>query len=291
MPSSSAGVGRALARERAACAAGGDGPDLITRFTRRYAPRETSPWWGMGRGAVSRAPSWGSRGPSRRLPAGEGAFTFLSRTNACDIRISGGFRGLCENHMADLDGLFHPNLLSACLSGDQMELGADVNQADFNGNTPLYMAIMSGCADIVEVLLHHGVNPNQAGDRGNLPLIVATMAEHPGLARLLLDHGADVYLAGNLVVKTPLAIARSLCPPGHARARTLYPAADLVIRRASSLAWAKLLAVLFAIKLVVYVRRARERVYMPGGRGARAAEASFERNMRQHEAILSLGVR
>ena len=193
--------------------------------------------------------------------------------------------------MSALDGLFHPNLLSACLSGDQMELGADVNQADFNGNTPLYMAIMSGCADIVEVLLHHGVNPNQAGDRGNLPLIVATMAEHPGLARLLLDHGADVYLAGNLVVKTPLAIARSLCPPGHARARTLYPAADLVIRRASSLAWAKLLAVLFAIKLVVYVRRARERVYMPGGRGARAAEASFERNMRQHEAILSLGVR
>ena len=35
----------------------------------------------------------------------------------------------------------------------------------------------------------------------------------------------------------------------------------------------------FAIKLVARVRRARERVYMPGGRGARAAEASFEWHM------------
>ena len=185
------------------------------------------------------------------------------------------------------DDSHHPNLLVACRNGDLtealflLERGADANEADCNGNTPLSMAIMSSRADIVELLLNRGVNPNQAGDRGNLPLIVAAMSDRPGIARLLLDHGADIHLAGNLVVKTPLAVARTLCPAGHARARALYPAADLVIRRASSLAWAKLLAVFFAIKLVVCVRRARERVYMPGGRGARAAEASFERNMRQ----------
>ena len=54
---------------------------------------------------------------------------------------------------------------------------------------------------------------------------------------------------------------------------------DLILQRKSSLAWTKLFAVFFAIKLVARVRRARERVYMPGGRGARAAEASFEWHM------------
>ena len=43
----------------------------------------------------------------------------------------------------------------------------------------------------------------------------------------------------------------------------------------------KLLAVFFAVKLVVCLSRARERAYAPGGDGARAAQASFERNVRQ----------
>ena len=149
------------------------------------------------------------------------------------------------------------------------------------GQGDLFRAAAKGLDATVRELLQSRASPNAVESTGASALHLAATAGHEGAVRLLLDHGADVYLAGNLVVKTPLSIARSLCPPGHARARTLYPAADLVIRRASSLAWAKLLAVLFAIKLVVCVRRARERVYMPGGRGARAAEASFERNMRQ----------
>ena len=57
---------------------------------------------------------------------------------------------------------------------------------------------------------------------------------------------------------------------------------DLIIRHAaSSEAWGKLLAVFFAVKLVVCLSRARKRAYAPGGDGARAAQASFERNVRQ----------
>ena len=171
--------------------------------------------------------------------------------------------------------LVSPKLFLACRDGDRiearrmLELGVDVNHTSADGNTPLCMACLSGCRDVAELLLNRNANPNQAGAGGNLPLIIAAVNDNVGLTRLLLKHGADIRMVdreGN----TALMVACIYAP------RSSF---DLILQRKSSLAWTKLFAVFFAIKLVARVRRARERVYMPGGRGARAAEASFEWHM------------
>jgi ankyrin repeat protein len=103
-----------------------------------------------------------------------------------------------------------------------VEAGADVNQWDINGNSPLAVAIgnMQSAAnrnpldqdrankasgmDLVKMLLARGANPNQqlyhgtgglSADRGMTPFLAACGTGNIELVKLLLDHGANARLA------------------------------------------------------------------------------------------------
>ena len=182
-------------------------------------------------------------------------------------------------------------LFAACQNGHDdvarllIEKDADVGQVEKNGATPLYVACQNGHGDVARLLIEKGAEVGQADNDGASPLFMTlrpchcplTRRGHVKIVRLLLRGGADIWQANDSGV-SPISLARERSATSNAPDGS---AAELILKASSSRAWTKLLVVFFAIKLIVCVRRARERVYMPGGSGARAAEASFARNVRQ----------
>lgn len=69
--------------------------------------------------------------------------------------------------------------------------GANVNEVDFTGNTPLIQAIVNGHADIVKMLIKHHVDVNQPDEDGEAPLLAALQYNQPVILQDLLDAGAD----------------------------------------------------------------------------------------------------
>ena len=83
--------------------------------------------------------------------------------------------------------------------------GIDVNQAANDGFTPLYNASWDGHTDIVKLLLAApGIDVNQANNNGFTPLSIASQEGHVEVVKLLLAVGADVNQADNLYGRTPL---------------------------------------------------------------------------------------
>ena len=78
-----------------------------------------------------------------------------------------------------------------------IESGAEVNAADNNGLTPLYVATQKGHERVVEYLLTHGAEVNVADKNGVTPLYVATQKSHERVVEYLLTHGAEVDAADN----------------------------------------------------------------------------------------------
>ena len=54
-----------------------------------------------------------------------------------------------------------------------LDAGADPNQADSNGETPLHEASRMGYKDKARILLEAGAEPNKANSRGETPLFLA----------------------------------------------------------------------------------------------------------------------
>ena len=77
--------------------------------------------------------------------------------------------------------------------------GVDVNQADDDGCTPLYIASQEGHAEVVSMLLaKQGVNVNQATEDGCTPLFIASQKGHAEVVSMLLaKQGVDVNQAMN----------------------------------------------------------------------------------------------
>ena len=83
-----------------------------------------------------------------------------------------------------------------------LERGADANQTDRCGRTPLHAALMHVRAwgtRIAALLLDHGADASFASNGGDtaLHMAVARDVAHPGIAKLLLDHGANIDAASN----------------------------------------------------------------------------------------------
>ena len=70
------------------------------------------------------------------------------------------------------------------------EDGVDVNQADKNGWTPLYVASEKGHTEVIKVLLHAGANVHQANKNGFTPLHTASEKGHTDTTAFLVFHGA-----------------------------------------------------------------------------------------------------
>ena len=73
--------------------------------------------------------------------------------------------------------------------------GANVNQANDAGSSPLYIAALNGLEVIVKVLLSNGADVNQADNKGETALYNAAQAGKGSMVAVLLSNGADVNQA------------------------------------------------------------------------------------------------
>lgn len=71
-----------------------------------------------------------------------------------------------------------------------LELGADVNAADWHGVTPLIAAVSGNQAEAVQLLLQKGANVNHVPARASTALITAVRSGNPALVQALLQAGA-----------------------------------------------------------------------------------------------------
>lgn len=72
-----------------------------------------------------------------------------------------------------------------------LELGADPNLPDFEGDTPLITAVAADSEEIARLLIRSGANLNQANQVGVTPLMRAADEGRLKLTVLLLQSGAD----------------------------------------------------------------------------------------------------
>jgi ankyrin repeat protein len=81
--------------------------------------------------------------------------------------------------------------------GDQAEVqrlvrsGADVNERDSDGWTPLMYAAQKGRPEVVKLLLEKGADPNTRRKDGSTAFMDAIGGAQVDTIRLLLDKGAD----------------------------------------------------------------------------------------------------
>jgi ankyrin repeat protein len=75
---------------------------------------------------------------------------------------------------------------------EKIHAGADVNQAQGDGTTPLLWAINRSDYDVAEALLAKKANPNAGNAFGALPLLEATRLNDTRMVKMLLDAGATV---------------------------------------------------------------------------------------------------
>jgi ankyrin repeat protein len=96
-----------------------------------------------------------------------------------------------------------------------LEAGADVNQTDKSGNSPLLLAAMYGPEASVKALLEAGADVNQTDKSGNSPLLLAAMygpeASVKALVKTLLEAGAAVDQTNKWGV-APLSLAAEFAP-------------------------------------------------------------------------------
>ena len=68
-----------------------------------------------------------------------------------------------------------------------LDSGADINKADNDGWTPLYIAAQNGYVEIVKLLLDSGADKDKADEDGRTPLFTAAGKGHDACVKLLLD--------------------------------------------------------------------------------------------------------
>ena len=103
--------------------------------------------------------------------------------------------------------------------GDRPELHA----FDKNGFTPLFLAVVKGHGEVVEILSSRGANVNCRDVRGDSPLHYAAMSGNQELISLLLARGADVTC-----VTVERSIARGMAGQTALHWAALYGAAETV---------------------------------------------------------------
>ena len=132
----------------------------------------------------------------------EGQLQFCSSASVKQLLISRDIKGntpLCYYF------LYHDHIISVAIIESFLNAGANVNNSDNHGSTPLHKFCGSISddkeeADIVKLLVNSGANINCQTIDGESPIFFATQAER---VRALLDLGAEVNIRDK-VGQTPL---------------------------------------------------------------------------------------
>lgn len=102
------------------------------------------------------------------------------------------------SHKKHLDAHGQTLLARACARGEfdiakkrLRDRPEDLNVADYAGNTPLQIAAINGCEDIVELLIDAGCNLDCVNYDKDTPLLDAVDNGHLGVVKLLLDAGVN----------------------------------------------------------------------------------------------------
>jgi ankyrin repeat protein len=108
--------------------------------------------------------------------------------------------------------------------------GANANQLDLIGNTPLLTAITMiqdpvECEDVCRILLEGGADPNLCGKYTMSPLLTAVVKGSVAVARMLVEHGANVnteYQTDSLLLIEPGETALGYAARTGHREMTMY---------------------------------------------------------------------
>lgn len=119
----------------------------------------------------------------------------LATPASADANISPAKMGPHKKH---LDAHGQTLLARACARGEYdgakqrlQERPEDLNVADYAGNTPLQIAAINGCEDIVKLLIDAGCNLDCVNYDKDTPLLDAVDNGHLGVVKLLLDAGVN----------------------------------------------------------------------------------------------------
>ena len=105
------------------------------------------------------------------------------------------------------------NLIRASAKGDLTAVkkfvadGANVNDADGLGRTPVIEAAWGGHAEVVKYLAEKGANINAADNNGYTALMRAAEGGHLQVLTYLIHKGAQVNVRGKVRGATPLMLA------------------------------------------------------------------------------------
>ena len=69
-----------------------------------------------------------------------------------------------------------------------LDKGAEVDRADEDGFTPLYIACQNGHVDAARLLLEKGAEVDRATKKGSTPLGIAQKKGHSAIIALLKEH-------------------------------------------------------------------------------------------------------
>jgi ankyrin repeat protein len=88
-----------------------------------------------------------------------------------------------------------------------IELGADPNQPDIEGETPLLNATDIQDISLVKALIELGANPNQSNEKGETPLLSAIDDQNIPMVQALIELGANPNKMNEITRESPLFAA------------------------------------------------------------------------------------
>jgi ankyrin repeat protein len=152
------------------------------------------------------------------IPAQDGSTPLMMALDTPTVR-AGGVDGFGTDRR-DRYGLINdvtPEQLESdamAIARAAIELGANVNQADANGNTALHQAASKNFNGLIEFLVARGAQVNAKNRRGQTPLALAEGAAAAGAARRRIasgsQAGAQPAAAGAPAVSPTAALLRKL---------------------------------------------------------------------------------